>query len=132
MAEVDYGCDIKDTWELDEKGDFVMVCGLDCASQSIRNDLLTKYGELAELGHTDHGNKSFYWLNFTDINVAIAHVLIYTEECLNKQPLVDEILELTPEYDNISGVLTVKIEVRLVGLEELPIPGVSIFMKDPW
>jgi len=132
MSEIDYGCDIKDTWTLDDKGDFEIVCGLECAEQSIKNDLLTKYGELTLLGHPDHGNKSYWWLNFTDIDIATLHVLIFTEECLNEQPLVENIIELRPDYDSLKDVLNIIIRVELVGGETISVEGFSIFMKDPW
>lgn len=101
MVDVDYGCDIDSSLEVDPlTGDFKIVEGLDNAAQAVKNRLETRLDELLVLGYENYGNQSFEELGNTDIDTAIGHVEIYTRDALLEEPLVDDLVEMNITYND--------------------------------
>ncbi|MEA4957534.1 hypothetical protein SDC9_30533 [bioreactor metagenome] len=120
MVEVDYGCDIDSSLEIDPlTGDFKIVEGLDNASQSVKNRLETRLDELLVLGYSNYGNQSYEELGNTDIDTAIGHIEIYTRSALLEEPLVQDLIEIKISFENnsIRGDLV----IQLTNGEILPI-----------
>lgn len=110
---VDFGCDLDDSFEIDpETGDFKLKHDDDNADQGIRNRILTSYDELAELGYYQYGNNAKYFLKITDIDLAVPHIEIYTKQALDRDPRVEEVLEINSIVED--NVLSMYIRVMKV------------------
>jgi hypothetical protein len=107
-----FGTDLDDSFELDDNGQFKIVSGVDNAIQAIRNRLLTKFDEIAELGYFEYGNKAHDYLSETNIDLAKAHIELYNEICLDLDHRVFNIIDMSTEYKY--GVITADIHVQLV------------------
>jgi len=125
-----FGIDLDDSFELDDNGDFKLVSGVDNASQAIRNRLLTKFDEIAELGYHKYGNRAHDYLSETNIDLSRAHVEIYSELCLALDPRVFSILSLETSYNE--GVIFVDVVVQLVNrtIVDLDTFGLNVFNKE--
>lgn len=101
MVDVDYGCDIDSSLEVDPlTGDFKIVEGIDNAAQAVKNRLETRLDELLVLGYENYGNQSFEELGNTDIDTAIGHIKIYTRDDLLEEPLVNDLVEMNITYND--------------------------------
>lgn len=109
---VDFGTDIKSSWTSNERGDFKIISDTENAEQAIKNRLLTKYDELESLGYTGYGNKSCDVPGMTNIELAKSYLRLYTEECLLREPRVQEILNIDLSYNN--RVMTVDISLKMI------------------
>lgn len=126
MVEVDYGCDIDSSLELDPvTGDFLIVEGLDNAIQQVKNRLETRLDELIELGYINYGNQSYEELGRTDIFIAIGHTEIYTKNCLLEELLVEDLLSMDIYFKD--NALYGELVIKLNNCEEVP---VSFEIKD--
>lgn len=120
MVEVDYGCDIDSSLEVDPlSGDFKIVEGLDNAAQAVKNRLETRLDELLVLGYENYGNQSFEELGKTDIDTAIGHIEIYTRSALLKEPLVQDLIEIKISFENNS--ILGDLVIQLTNGEVVPI-----------
>lgn len=120
MVDVDYGCDIDSSLEVDPlTGDFKIVEGLDNAIQAVKNRLETRLDELLVLGYSDYGNQSYEELGNTDIDTAIGHIEIYTRDALLEEPVVQDLIDIKISFENnsIRGDLV----IQLTNGEILPI-----------
>lgn len=103
MVDVDYGCDIDSSLEVDPlTGDFKIVEGLDNAIQAVKNRLETRLDELLVLGYSDYGNQSYEELGNTDIDTAIGHIEIYTRDALLEEPVVQDLIDIKISFENNS------------------------------
>lgn len=103
MVDVDYGCDIDSSLEVDPlTGDFKIVEGLDNAAQAVKNRLETRLDELLVLGYSDYGNQSYEELGNTDIDTAIGHIEIYTRDALLEEPVVQDLIDIKISFENNS------------------------------
>jgi len=112
MVDVDYGCDIDSSLEVDPlTGDFKIVEGLDNAAQAVKNRLETRLDELLVLGYSDYGNQSFEELGNTDIDTAKGHIELYTKDALLEEPLVEDLLNINISFENnaIHGEIVIKL-----------------------
>ncbi|OQD58691.1 hypothetical protein MBBAR_10c00320 [Methanobrevibacter arboriphilus JCM 13429 = DSM 1125] len=112
MVDVDYGCDIDSSLEVDPlTGDFKIVEGLDNAAQAVKNRLETKLDELLILGYENYGNQSFEEQGNTDIDTAIGHIEIYTRDASLEEPLVKDLININISFENnsIHGELLIKL-----------------------
>lgn len=112
MVDVDYGCDIDSSLEVDPlTGDFKIVEGIDNAAQAVKNRLETKLDELLVLGYENYGNQSFEEHGNTDIDTAIGHIKIYTRDALLEEPLVNDLVEMNITYNDngFHGELLIKL-----------------------
>ena len=113
MKEIDFGCDLDDSFEIDpETGDFKLIHDDDNANQGIKNRLLTTYDELAELGYFRYGNNANYFLKITDIDIVIPHIKIYTKQALDRDPRVEEVIEMNHVVED--NILSLYIRVLKV------------------
>ena len=112
MVDVDYGCDIDSSLEVDPlTGDFKIVEGLDNAAQAVKNRLETRLDELLVLGYSDYGNQSYEELGNTDIDTAIGHIEIYTRDALLEEPVVQDLIDIKISFENnaIHSELVIKL-----------------------
>lgn len=109
---VDFGTDIKSSWTSNERGDFKIISETENAEQAIRNRLLTKYDELESLGYTGYGNKSCDVPGMTNIEQAKSYLRLYTEECLMREPRVQEIIKIDLYYSK--KVMTIDISLKMI------------------
>jgi len=113
LKEIDFGCDLDDSFEIDpETGDFKLIHDDDNANQGIKNRLLTTYDELAELGYFKYGNNANYFLKITDIDIVIPHIKIYTKQALDRDPRVEEVIEMNHKLED--NILSLYIRVLKV------------------
>ncbi|MBF4474523.1 DUF2634 domain-containing protein [Methanobacterium formicicum] len=114
MAMVDetiYGTDIKNTWEVGPHGDIKTVSGLKNAEQAVYNRLMTKYDELYKF-YDGYGNHDHDVIGETDKAVAENKLKIYTENCLRKEPRVEEIGDIMVTFER--DVIIVEVIVKFI------------------
>jgi phage baseplate assembly protein W len=95
-----------------KSGDIGTVSGRKNLGQAILHRLLTRKGELIEIGHPDYGSRLHELIGEPNNERTRELVSMYIKECLIQEPRVKEIVELkiTPLRDNRSAV-TVDITV---------------------
>lgn len=109
---VDFGTDIESSWSSNTNGDFKIISDTENAEQAIRNRLLTRYDELESLGYEGYGNKSSDVPGMTDLDLAKAYLRLYTEECLLREPRVQEIINISVSYHN--RAMTIDISLKMI------------------
>jgi hypothetical protein len=110
-------------------GDVATTTGLANLGQAVLNRLLTRQGELEELGHPEYGSR-LYELN-GEINNRRARILaeMYIRECLAQEPRIAEVLSVTsspPTRGVDREVLELSIKIRPVGLAQLLTLGFTL------
>lgn len=111
VDEAIFGADIKNTWEVDVNGDLKTVSGIENAKQRVYNRIMTRLDELIEF-YTGYGNESWEIVGETDKEIAASKIKIYTESCLKKEPVVEEILDIQVSFGD--EIITVEAEVKFI------------------
>lgn len=111
VDETIYGTDIKNTWEVGPHGDIKTVSGLKNAEQAVYNRLMTKYDELYKF-YDGYGNQDHDVIGETDKAVAENKIKIYTENCLRKEPRVEEIRDIMVTFER--DVIIVEVIVKFI------------------
>lgn len=110
--EAIFGTDIINTFEIGPNGDFKTVSGIDNAEQRIYNRTMTKMDELDEFGYDSYGNESWDVLGETDKKIVESKTEIYEESCLKKEPVVEDIIDISVSFDG--KIIIVEVEVKLI------------------
>lgn len=110
-------------------GDLATRTGLSNLAQAIVNRLLTRQGELAELGHPDYGSRLHELVG--ELNNRRARILaeMYIREALAQESRVAEVISVTsalPTRDLDRNVMELNIKVRPVGLDRLLTLGLTL------
>jgi len=104
-----YGTDVKNTWEVGPGGDFKTVKGLQNAEQAVYNRLMTKYDELYKF-YIGYGNQDYEVIGETDKAIAENKLKIYTENCLRKEPRVEQVDNITVTFEHDSIIVEVSVK----------------------
>jgi phage baseplate assembly protein W len=78
-----------------ERGDIKLVGSRANLAQAIVNRLLTRVGELENLGHPEYGSRLFQLIGEPNSNRARALAELYIREALANEPRVQEILSIS-------------------------------------
>jgi phage baseplate assembly protein W len=95
-----------------------LVSATDNVAQAIVNRLSTRRGEMAELGHSDYGSRIHELIGEPNNNRTRALVELYIRECLDREPRVQGVIELSmSEQVRIQGsrdLLDVTLKLQLL------------------
>jgi phage baseplate assembly protein W len=89
--------------------------------QAIINRLLTRQGELAQLGHPEYGSRLYQLIGELNNNRTRALAEVYIRESLAQEPRVEEIRSITfapPSRGLTRSMLEIMIAVKPVGQPE--------------
>jgi len=86
----DGGRDIK----INNKGDLETVSGAFNLGQAITNRLMTRKGELSELGHANYGSRMYELIGEPNNERTRELAKIYVKECLSQEPRIKEIVKV--------------------------------------
>jgi len=115
-----YGCDIKLQVETDpcfnglgadlkvsKKGDLQVVSGRENLGQALMQRLLTRKGELSDLGHPGFGSRLHELIGLPNNQPTRDLVRLYAKECIMEEPRVKGIVEITvtPSGSDLSAVV---------------------------
>ena len=76
-------------------GDLQIQSGFDNLGQAILHRLLTRKGELGDLGHPDYGSRLHELIGEPNNDRTRDLVKLYTKECISQESRVRDILSLT-------------------------------------
>ena len=112
-----FGCDYSSTGDINEKGDILLVEGLDNAKQNIRNNILTKKGYYPSVD-TEWGSEIHEVLGEDMNKDSIDAIVVHIQNVMRSNPRVLSVSQINP-YVTIDKRLIFKIELMLVnGTEE--------------
>lgn len=86
----DVGRDIK----INNTGDLETVSGAFNLGQAITNRLMTRKGELSELGHANYGSRMYELIGEPNNERTRELAKIYVKECLSQEPRIKEIVKV--------------------------------------
>ncbi len=93
--------------------------GLDQAEQLLVNRLMTRRGELAELGHPDYGSRHHELIGQPNTERTRNLVKLYVLEALRHEPRVAEVVRCTVRSEaRPRDVLRIELRVRLIDRPE--------------
>jgi phage baseplate assembly protein W len=98
--------------------DLATTSGKDNLIQAIINRLLTRQGELAQLGHPDYGSRLYQLVGELNNNRTRALAEVYIRECLAQEPRIEEIRHITfvpPSRGLTRNMLDITIAVKPAG-----------------
>lgn len=108
MDEELYGTDLKLLMEtradymglgadllVNRKGDLQTVSGRENLGQAILHRLLTRRGELGDIGHPDYGSRLHDLIGEPNNERTRELVRLYVKECISQEPRVQDITSLT-------------------------------------
>ncbi len=78
-----------------ERGDIKVVSGQACLAQAIINRLLTRRGELTDLGHPDYGSRLYQLIGEPISRRTQAVAELYIREALAEESRIKEIVAIT-------------------------------------
>jgi phage baseplate assembly protein W len=81
--------------QVTKSGDLMTSHGRQNLGQAILNRLLTRRGELAELGHPDYGSRLHELIGEPNNSQTRDLVRLYAKECIAQDPRIHEIVRLT-------------------------------------
>lgn len=90
-----------------KKGDLRTVSGRDNLGQAILHRLLTRRGELADIGHPDYGSRIHELIGEPNNERTRDLVRLYVKECISQEFRIQEIisLQITVQIDNPHAVV---------------------------
>jgi phage baseplate assembly protein W len=77
-----------------KKGDLETVSGRENLGQAILHRLLTRKGELGDIGHPDYGSRLHELIGEPNNERTRDLVRLYTKECMSQEPRVKDIVSL--------------------------------------
>jgi len=80
---------------VNKKGDLQTVSGRENLGQAILHRLLTRKGELRDLGHPDYGSRLHELIGEPNNERTRELVRLYVKECISQEPRVQDIKSLT-------------------------------------
>lgn len=108
MDEELYGTDLKLIMEIrpeymglgadllvNKKGDLQTATGRENLGQAILHRLLTRRGELGDIGHPDYGSRLHELIGEPNNERTRELVRLYAKECISQEPRVQDIKSLT-------------------------------------
>lgn len=112
MDELSYGSDLKLHVEIspeyvgtgadlfvNRKGDIETVSGRENLGQALMLRLLTRRGELAELGHPWYGSRLYELIGHPNNQSTRDLVRLYAKECIMQEPRVKDIVDVRVTQD---------------------------------
>lgn len=90
----DVGRDIK----INNTGDLETVSGAFNLGQAITNRLMTRKGELSELGHANYGSRMYELIGEPNNERTRELAKIYVKECLSQEPRIKEIVKVVVSH----------------------------------
>jgi phage baseplate assembly protein W len=85
------GADLK----VSKKGDLQVVLGRENLGQALMHRLLTRKGELSDLGHPAYGSRLHELIGLPNNQSTRDLVRLYAKECIMEEPRVKSIVEIT-------------------------------------
>lgn len=101
--------------------DLATTTGKQNLTQAIINRLLTRRGELTQLGHPDYGSRLYQLIGELNNSRTRALAEVYIRECLAQEARVAEIRQIAfapPDRGARREVLEITIAVKPVGVEQ--------------
>ena len=80
---------------VNQKGDLQTVSGRENLGQAILHRLLTRKGELRDIGHPDYGSRLHELIGEPNNERTRELVRLYVKECISQEPRVQDIKSLT-------------------------------------
>ncbi len=100
------------------RGDVNLVSGKDNVAQAIMNRLLTRQGELANLGHPDYGSRLHHLIGEPQTPRTRALAELYVRECLAQESRITEITRFVIQPQNRDpasrSILNIDLHLTLV------------------
>lgn len=92
---------------VNKRGDLQTVSGRENLGQAIMHRLLTRRGELGDLGHPDYGSRLHELIGEPNNERTWDLVRLYAKECISQEPRVQDIISLTVNVykDNLHAVI---------------------------
>lgn len=90
LTDKDIGRDIM----VNPRGYIETVSGVFNLGQAIINRLMTRKGELSELGHANYGSRLYEFIGEPNNERTRDLVKIYVKECLSQEPRIKEIVKV--------------------------------------
>jgi len=90
LMDKDVGRDII----INNTGDLETVSGAFNLGQAITNRLMTRKGELSELGHANYGSRMYELIGEPNNERTRELAKIYVKECLSQEPRIKEIVKV--------------------------------------
>ncbi|PKP60321.1 MAG: hypothetical protein CVT89_00020 [Candidatus Altiarchaeales archaeon HGW-Altiarchaeales-2] len=79
---------------INNTGDLETVSGAFNLGQAITNRLMTRKGELSELGHANYGSRMYELIGEPNNERTRELAKIYVKECLSQEPRIKEIVKV--------------------------------------
>lgn len=107
--------------------DIARVTGIkNIKKQSLINRIMTRKGELEELGHPEYGSKHHELMGEPNTESNRNLIKFHILECLSHEPRIERILNVKIETDN-RNLVRVKLEIKIIDVSS-PINLVVPFM----
>ena len=91
--------------QVTRSGDLMTSSGRHNLAQAILHRLMTRRGELAEIGHPDYGSRLHELIGEPNNERTRDLVRLYAKECISQEPRVREIVRLRVAADSADVVL---------------------------
>ncbi len=110
-AQLDYACLGADI-SVDKRSDFEIITGRENLGQAILHRLLTRKGELADVGHPEYGSRLHELIGEPNNERTSDLLRLYVKECIFQEPRVKDIIGIDismPENDHNSVLLDITV-----------------------
>ena len=81
--------------QISKKGDLRTVSGRQNLGQAILHRLMTRRGELTDLGHPDYGSRLYELIGEPNNERTRDLVRLYAKECISQDPRIQDLKKLT-------------------------------------
>lgn len=93
------------------KGDLETVSGRESLGQALLHRLLTRRGELGDIGHPDYGSRLHELIGEPNNERTRELVRLYARECISQEPRVKDIVSLTATVSSDPHVVVLDVTV---------------------
>jgi len=93
------------------KGDIETVSGRQSLGQALLHRLLTRRGELGDIGHPDYGSRLHELIGEPNNERTRELLRLYAKECISQEPRVKDIVSLTATVSNDPHVVVLDFTV---------------------
>lgn len=97
--------------------DIAVTTGIDNIQQSLINRLMTRKGELAELGHPEYGSRHYELIGEQNTESNRNLIKFHILECLSHEPRIESILKAYAKADKDDrNLVRVYLEIKIIGI----------------
>lgn len=103
--------------KFDELKDIATITGIENLQQSIINRIMTKRGELDELGHPEYGSRHHNLIGEPNTESNRNLIKFHILECLSHEPRVERILRTQVKTDTDNrGLVRIYLEIKIISV----------------